>query len=87
MAIASSERPRPLRSRIHRARHILGELRRLRVKLELAHGIAGTDDEKRWCLSTADKLDSAIVAGDAVLGGFSDPRPGRIARKRPGLFD
>ena len=76
------ERPRVLRSRVHGARHVLAELRRLRVKVELAHGLAVTDEEQRWCLSTADKLDSAILAGEAVLPGCADPRPWRKARKR-----
>ena len=84
--LATSERPAPLRSRVHGARHVLGELRRLRYKLELAHGLAVTPDEQRWCGSTADKLDAAIRAGDAVLGGFADPRPARRARKRLDLF-
>jgi hypothetical protein len=86
--LASSERPAPLRSRIHRARHVLGELRRLRVKVERAHGIAGTDDERHWCRSAADKLDAVIAAGEALFGGATDPRRmTHRARKRPTLFD
>jgi hypothetical protein len=81
MPLANDERPTPSRSRIHRARHLVGECRRLRKKVELAHALAKTDEERHWCLSAADKLDALILAGDAVLGGFADPREaGRVKK-------
>lgn len=84
MALATGERPSPMRSRIHKARHVLGELRRLRVKVELAHAIAVTEDERQWCRSAADMLDSAIAAGERLFGGATDPRRmTHRARKRP----
>jgi len=86
MPLAANERPKPSRSRIHKARHLVGECRRLRVKVELASQLARTDDELRWCHAAADALDRLILAGDAVLHGFADPRPLRKARKRS-LFD
>lgn len=82
MSLHATERPAPLRSRVHRARHVLGELRRLRLKLQLAYTRAATDEERHWVRATADALDLAIVAGEAVLDGFADPRPARKARKR-----
>jgi hypothetical protein len=87
MALANSERPAPSRSRIHKARHILGELRRLRLKVERAHALAKEPDEAQWCRSAAEKLDALILAGDAVLGGFADPREsGRVTKRKMELF-
>ena len=87
MPLHASERPAPSRSRIHRARHLLGELRRLRLKVERAYRLAKVPDEQQWCRSTADKLDSAILSGEAVLGGFADPREaGRVTKTERELF-
>lgn len=82
MALANAEHPAPSRSRIHKARHLVGELRRLRGKFERAHALAQTEDERRFCLSAADKLDALILAGDAVLGGVADPRDSQRVKKR-----
>jgi hypothetical protein len=78
------------RSRVHAANHVLQELRRIRVKLELAAEFrTKTPEEYRWCLQTADVLDKQIQDGERSLPPFRDPRPLRRVRKRapkPGLF-
>lgn len=86
MTLLQSEKPPKAPSRIHRAAVVLRELRRLRRKVEASYSRAVTIEEKAWCRSVADKLDLLIIAGDAVLPPFHDPRPARKARKRPLLF-
>jgi len=83
MTLQQSEKPKRAPSRIHRAGHVLRELRRLRGKVERAYDRAETVAEKAWCRQTADALDRVINTGDAVLPPFLDPRPARKARKRP----
>jgi hypothetical protein len=88
---SQAENPRavgpPSRSRVHRARHLLGELHRLLTKLERAYGLAKEPDEQKWVRQTADAIERQIFIGDTVLGGFADPRPEWKARKRqPDLF-
>jgi hypothetical protein len=83
MTLHKDERPPKAPSRIHRAGHVLGELRRLRLKVERAYSRAVTIEEKAWCRQAADGLDQIIASGAATLPPFLDPRPGRKARKRP----
>jgi hypothetical protein len=82
MTLHSTEHPAPSRSRVHKARHLVKELRRLRHKVELAHELATSSDEAHWCLSVSDALDHLIIAGEVVLGGYADPRDTRRVRKR-----
>jgi hypothetical protein len=76
-----------LPSRIHRPAVVLRELRRLRIKVERCQLRAETIEERAWSRSVADALDKLILAGDAVLPAFLDPRPARRARKRPLPFE
>lgn len=84
MTLLQSEKPPKAPSRIHRAGHVLRELRRLRGKVERAYARAVTIEEKAWCRQSADALDRIIAAGEKDLPPFLDPRPARKARKRPG---
>lgn len=81
--LQAHEKPRRAPSRIHRAGHVLGELRRLRAKVERAYDRAETVPEKAWCRQTADALDRVIASGEAQLPPFRDPRPAAKVRKRP----
>jgi hypothetical protein len=83
MTLQQSEKPPRAPSRIHRAGHVLRELRRLRLKVERAYDRAQTIEEKAWCRQTADVLDRVIDQGATQLPPFQDPRPARKARKRP----
>jgi len=82
MTLHPSEHPPESRSRVHKARSLVKELRRLRHKVELAHELARTSDEERWCLSVADAMDRLILSGESVLSGYADPRDTRRVRKR-----
>jgi hypothetical protein len=82
MALANSERPAPSRSRIKSARRLLKPLRLMRENVALAYTRATDDAERQWLRSVADDLDRQILAGEAVLGGFADPRDVNRARKR-----
>lgn len=71
-------------SRVHGCRKILGELVRLRGKVErAATGRLQSDVELQWLGSAADALETLITAGNVVLPGQADPRTWRTARKRP----
>ncbi len=83
MNTTSPEPGRKLPSRIHRPAVVLRELRRLRIKVERCYTRAESIEERAWCRAVADALDKQIVAGDAVLPPFRDPRPARRVRKRP----
>lgn len=87
MTLHQSEKPPKAPSRIHRAGHVLRELRRLRGKVERAYDRAVTIEEKAWCRQTADALDRVITSGDTALPPFRDPRPARKARKIPLSFE
>lgn len=75
------------RRRIQRPVKLLKSLRLLRIRTERMSDRAETIEEKAWCRSVADSLDRLIIAGDAVLPPDRDPRPARIARKRPLQFE
>jgi hypothetical protein len=81
MMLHASERPAPTASRIHGPRKVLGELVRLRGKVERAYLRASSVDERAWCRSVADALDPLIRIGPAVVTGGVDPRPARRVRK------
>jgi hypothetical protein len=83
VTLRQSEKPAKAPSRIHRAGHVMGELRRLRAKVERAYDRAATIGEKAWCRQTADALDRVIQSGETALPPFRDPRPAARARKRP----
>ena len=81
MPLHASEQRRPLRSRVHKARRILRELCRLRVKVGLAYEIEKCENWSTWCRLVAADLDKHIRAGEAIGGGFADPRDSRRVRK------
>jgi hypothetical protein len=70
------------RSRVHRAYALLGDLRRLATKLELAYALAQLPDEQKWIRQTADAIDKQIFIGESVLEGMADPRQWRTVKKR-----
>jgi len=59
------------RSRTHKARQLVDEVRLLRADVELARQLARTDDEQRWCLEAAFALDYLIRSGEAALCGVT----------------
>lgn len=83
VTVPRGERSKRGPSRVHRPAVVLRELRRLRVKVEASYDRAVAIEEKAWCRAVADALDTLVLAGDAVLPPFLDPRPARLARKRP----
>lgn len=87
MTLHQSEKPPKAPSRIHRAGHVLGELRRLRGKVQRAYDRAVTIEEKAWCRQTADLLDRVVADGEKNLPPFNDPRPARRARKQLRLLE
>jgi phytoene dehydrogenase-like protein len=82
MPFHAKDRPAPTRSRIPAARRFLPRLRRLRDTVALSYTRATDDVERHWLRSLADDLDRQILAGEAVLGGFADPREVQRVRKR-----
>jgi hypothetical protein len=78
------ERPRVLRSRVHRLPRLLGAYQRLLTRTELAYHLAVQEDERALCRRAADALDEILTAGRALFPGQpTDPmRVTKRARKR-----